>query len=209
MILHTFPQRSEAWFQIRLGKVTGTMLDEISGRNHMKWAYKIAKERITGQQIEKPDFKSEDMERGVEREPMAVAEYTSSTGSIISHAGFIQPDNMAEYFGMSPDGLIHDSFGNIIAVLEIKSPRPETHIGYIYENKIPDNYFTQVISPFICSENIQYVDFVSYCPEIASMPIWIKRISRNSVEKEVNILRGNLIHFNSQVNKIINAVVGF
>src|SRR5690606_22020949 len=51
---------------------------------------------------------------------------------------------MDEIVGCSPDSLILDDSGNYIAGLEIKCPAPATHVGYVLDDQLPDEYKQQV-----------------------------------------------------------------
>lgn len=203
MIIREMLQGSEDWHAIRIGKVTGTSASKVNGNTWLEFTDLIACEQITG--IRKASkFKSEAMERGLEREPIIRAKYAEMTGFDIREVGFIQPEQFP-YFGMSPDGLCYLNNG-LVGVSEFKCPEPQTHIRYIRENVFPPEYKMQGISALACSEEILFVDLVSYCPEIVNKPIWSIRMTRTKYLSEIAHLNGGLTVFFRQVEKTIEKI---
>jgi exodeoxyribonuclease (lambda-induced) len=201
MLTHNkFEQGSDEWRQIRAGKITGTLVKKLMGSDWLKLADQIISELITGERIES-DYESDAMIRGKELEPIARSEYSRLTGYEVYTAGFLQPDRF-KYFGLSPDGIII-SQGRPVGGLEIKCPQPNTHIGYIRQGKIPTEYLPQLLGWFILDENINYVDFVSYCPEITYLPMFIRRITRAEAFDKIQELSGKLVKFETYVDEFM------
>lgn len=60
--------------------------------------------------------------------------------------------------GASPDAMIRAD-----GLLEIKCPKPETHIGYLFDGIMPPEYVPQVQGQLWVTGR-EWCDFMSYCP---------------------------------------------
>jgi hypothetical protein len=199
MILHNFEQKTSEWYEIRIGKVTGTDFKKVFGKNWLDYADQIAAEQITGESDSDNEdgFVSFDMQRGIDLEPLARAEYEKRHNVSIDRYGFIQSSEFHD-LGYSPDGV-----GQFVRFgIEIKCPRPKTHIRYIRHDKIPTVYFEQILLAFIVCDTIQYVDFVSYCPDLAVRPYFEKRVTREELTEEIQHAKEQLTKFFKQVESI-------
>jgi hypothetical protein len=198
MILHNIEQRSAEWYQIRIGKVTGSEFKKVMSKNWMDYADKIAAEQLTGSSLDDEDgFVSYDMQRGIDLEPLAASEYEQRNNIQLDLYGFIQSSKF-EYLGLSPDAVgLEVSFG-----VEIKSPNVATHIRYIRHDKIPANYYDQILCYFVVCDSIRHVDFVSYCPDLQQYPYWQKRITRDEMQIEIEQAEQSLTKFFRQVQTV-------
>jgi putative phage-type endonuclease len=161
MILHNIEQQSEAWYQVRCGKVTGTRFKALvageSTQTYKDLLTNIACEIITGKQEE--TYSNAIMEQGIETEPIARAEYESIFETEVKTVGFISPDEdhkYSEWIGISPDGILPDE-----GILEIKAPLMRTHFEYIENNKLPSEYRYQVQGQLFVT-GFKYCHFMSY-----------------------------------------------
>ena len=164
MIILNIEQRSEAWFEARCGRVTGTRFSDLvageSTKTYKSLISDIACEIITHRQEE--GYSNAAMEHGIETEPEARAEYQSITGVRVSEAGFIIPDEGHKYhdwIGISPDGLTPDG------MIEIKCPMMRTHLEYIEGGRLPVEYRHQVQGQMFVT-GLPYCDFVSYVEDM-------------------------------------------
>lgn len=150
-------QRSEAWFNARLGCGTASRANDMCASPttaaYQNYLWQLVAERETGESEE--GYVSPDMVRGTEKEPIARAAYEAHTGNFVTETGFHRHDSI-EFFGASPDGFVGDD-----GLLEIKCPRTSTHLRYIKENKVPTQYKRQMICQIVCTGR-KWVDFVSY-----------------------------------------------
>ena len=170
MIKYNIEQKSEAWFEARAGRVTGTRFKELvagkSTKTYKDLVNSIAAEIIT-HKIEE-SYTNAIMERGIEMEPFARKEYENLMDVEVEEVGFIIPDEghkYHEWIGISPDGLTN-------GLAEIKSPLMKTHIGYIEANKLPSEYRYQVQGQLFVTE-LPYCDFISYYP---GMKLFVFRV---------------------------------
>ena len=161
MIIFDIEQRSEAWFEARAGRVTGTrfklLMAKETTKTYQDLIYDMAAEIITGK-IES-GYVSEAMQAGIDTEPIARDEYVITTETKVVDAGFVIPDEDNKYhdwIGVSPDGLIGKD-----GLLEIKCPMPKTHLKYITAGKLPTEYRYQVQGQMFVTA-CKYCDFMSY-----------------------------------------------
>ena len=154
-------QRTEEWYQARLGKVTASRIADIIAKTQ-KGAYtqkradymnELLCERLTGQREEK--FINASMQRGIDLEPKARAVYEIETGEWVEEVGFIPHPTIA-MSGASPDGLISDD-----GLIEIKCPNTTAHIEFLQTQKPKQEYICQMQWQMACTGR-KWCDFVSY-----------------------------------------------
>jgi len=167
MIIHNIEQRSEAWHEIRLGRITGTSFQTLvsgeSTKGYQDLILNLAGEILTG--ISEESYSNDIMERGIEFESDAAKEFSEVTGFELQEIGFITPDENTPYFewiGVSPDRLIKIG-GNYTSGLEIKCPLRKTHLRYINENRLPMEYVKQVQGALFVTKLPKWY-FMSYYP---------------------------------------------
>lgn len=178
------PQRSEAWFACRLGRVTGSVAadmlskpkngkGESAGRRNLR--VRLALERITGRSLES-SFQSRWMQQGIDREADAALHYEALTGRFLSTTGFLRHDSLMA--GCSLDGHVGDFEG----IVEAKSPIPAVHLDYIRTGRIPGDYYSQVIHNLFIS-GAAWCDWISFNPDFPE-PLQLKlvRVERNEPE---------------------------
>jgi hypothetical protein len=192
-------QGTPDWFALRTGKVTGSMFGRLVKSNWLELVDQIVAEQLTGINEYNSVFENDDMIRGRELEPIAIEQYTSITGIEIDKCGFIQSEKYP-IFGCSPDGIT--KVGN--GIIEVKSPRAKIHIKNIRHGKIPSDHIGQIMSYFIVDPAIQFVDFISFCPDLEVKPIWIKRIERIEAEETIAEYETALDKFSKAVDKLKN-----
>lgn len=173
-----FEQRSAAWYQIRLGIPTGSEMKRIltpggkDGKDPKPSAQApgymnlLLAEWALGEPIEN-DFDSPWMENGREYEESAVKAFEFQTELETSPVGFVTTDD--GLIGCSPDRLVAD-----IGTLEIKCPKPNTHIGYLLSTSVADDYRVQNQSQmWICEREKSWVS--SYHPRLPPVILEIPR----------------------------------
>jgi putative phage-type endonuclease len=172
MIIVNIEQQSEAWHDIRCGRVTGTRFSDLCAGEttdtYKKLVTNIVCEIITGRAEE--TYSNATMEAGIENEPLARIAYVDATGIDITEAGFVIPDEDHKYHdwvGISPDGLETADGG-----IEVKCPFMRTHMNYIKANKLPTEYRHQVQGQLYVTGR-KWWDFVSY---VEGMKLFIVRV---------------------------------
>lgn len=204
MIAYDCAQRSEAWHALRRGKLTGTgaadMLatirkGEAAARRDLK--LRLVCERLTGLSAES-DFVNKEMQRGIDLEPAARAAYEAATGLIVRPVGFVAHDELLA--GCSPDGLVKGG------MVEIKCPKPATHLGYIRSGRIPSDYQAQ-ITHNLWITGAGFCDFVSFDDRFPSaLQLFRVRVPREAVDVAAYELAARL--FLDEVEREFTDVAG-
>jgi len=178
MIVHEFEQGSPEWYNIRIGKVTGTTLKDVMKPDNLPLVDSLIGQLLSGMG-ELDDYMSDDMQRGIELQPIAIDFYQQETGLVVSPAGFLQSTRF-ERFGMSPDGLVGKVGG-----IEVKCPKTKTHVKYLRMNQLPNDYRWQVISAFMINPELEWWDFISFDPRVSQRPLFIHRTKREDVTDDI------------------------
>ena len=154
-------QRTSDWFDVRLGKLTGSsaadMLatiksGEAAARRDLRT--RIVLERITGRGQE-DGYVNAVMQRGIDLEPAAMAAYEMLTGQIALTCGFVSHDSMPA--GCSPDGYVGEWQG----LLSLKCPKSATHLGYLKSGVFPKDYEPQMLHELWIT-GAEFYDFLSF-----------------------------------------------
>lgn len=203
MIVHNLEQLSPEWFDLRRGKVTGTSLKRLVSSKNLELIDELVSDLVCGSQD--IPFDNEHTERGRALEPIAKQEYTNHTGVILEDYGFIQSEEF-EWFGLSPDGIGTDPVSFGMVGCECKAPIGKNHVRYIRQDKIPAEYNHQVLGYFVACDELERVDFVSYCPDFEPLPIWIKTITREEAQSELDELTAKMKDWEE---KYFNALARF
>jgi len=111
-----------------------------------------------------------EMERGTRLEPIARIDFEMRTGIDVEEVGFITNDSFGEHIGCSPDGLIDGGKGG----LEIKCPKPSTHLEYHREGVLPKDYRAQVHGCMAVT-GADYWWFTSFCPTLQDFSLRVYR----------------------------------
>lgn len=177
MIIHDVEQGSEAWFALRLGKMTGSEAYPISvaGKGLETLCRKLAAERYTGNREE--TYMSFDMQRGKEEEPIIRSYYELLKGVEVTEVGFVE---FNEYVGCSPDGLVGKDGG-----VEFKSRKYEVYNDLLLgERKNELGYIWQ------CKMNMlntgrEWWDLVNYNPLFKDKSMHITRYYRDKEDDKI------------------------
>ena len=152
-------QRTDEWFQARLGHVTASRVsDAIAGKDtatRRNYMVQLIAERLTGQQQE--SFTNAAMQWGTETEPLARAAYQAEH-DLVEEVGFIKHPSI-EWFGASPDGVVGEG------IIEIKCPSSTTHLDWILGKKSPAKHQPQMMAQLAVTGK-KWCDFVSFDPRL-------------------------------------------
>jgi putative phage-type endonuclease len=161
--IYNIEQGSEAWHELRAGRVTGTRFKELmaapSTDTYKSLVNKIVGESLSG--VQDDTYKNGIMEQGTEREPLAAKQYEFEYETQLNEVGFvINKEIHPEFAGVSPDRM--DDDGNIY---EIKCPLIHTHIKYLRDGKLPSEYKYQVQGQLLIT-GAYNCTFISYVPNL-------------------------------------------
>jgi putative phage-type endonuclease len=171
-------QGTEAWHQLRLGKVTASRVADIMAKTKTgvsasrgNYLIELALQRVTGT-IE-PMYTNEAMQWGTATEPQARVAYEVKTGNFVDQIAFVDHD-IIEWFGCSPDGLVGKD-----GLIEIKCPNSATHWATIKDGKPPNKYVIQMQTQMACTGR-KWCDFVSFDPRMPERSqLFICRVERD------------------------------
>lgn len=183
-------QGSDEWLQCRAGVPSASNFSKIftaggkPSTQDVTYRRELIAEIVTGQTTHFEP--TEWMQRGTELEGDARVWYEASRFTTVEQVGFV----VSEYgYGCSPDGLVDGG------LLEIKAPKPSTHIGYVLDGKLPATYKPQVQGQMLVCER-EWCDFVSWLP--GSEPLVI-RVERD--DKYIAGLHAALCEFVDKLNE--------
>ena len=111
MIVHSMEQRTDEWFQLRVGKLTASQAGKMLATTKTGWSVsrhdlrmQIACEKITGFSCETPFVANEAVQRGIKEEDAAIRAYEALTGAVVGRVGFLESSDGTA--GCSPDGVV-------------------------------------------------------------------------------------------------------
>lgn len=194
-------QRSDAWIQIRLGKVTASRIADVCARTKTGWGAsrknymaELVAERLTGEQAE--GFTNAAMQWGTDMEPEARIAYEFYRDATVSEVGFVPHPSIADT-GASPDGLVDES-----GLVEIKCPNTATHIDTLRGGSLPEKYFLQIQWQLACTGR-QWCDFASYDPRLPeSMRLFVDRVNRDDVA--IQAIERDVVCFLTELQTIVD-----
>ena len=199
-------QRSEAWFQARLGKITASRVADIMAKTKTgasasrgNYMIQLALERVTG--TVEQTFTSPAMQDGIDRELQARSLYEVTTGNFVSQLPFVEHPTI-EWFGCSPDGLVDGNLG----LIEIKCRNNANHWEVIKTGEIPKNYWIQIQAQLFCLE-YEWNDYVGFNPNFPEKSqLFIKRVYRD--DKYIAEMETEIKKFLSEVESEVNLMKG-
>jgi putative phage-type endonuclease len=184
-------QRTEEWFNQRLGKVTASKVSDVIAKtktgvsaSRENYSTQLTLERLTNQKAE--FYSNAAMEWGTATEPQARQAYEVYREVFVDEIGFIDHPIIA-MSGASPDGLVGDD-----GLVEIKCPESKTQMETLLSQKVPNKYQPQMQWQMACTGR-KWCDFVSYDPRMPeNLRIFVQRVERNDVyikmlEEEVRV----------------------
>ena len=205
MKIKNVEQRSQEWFQMRLGVITGSRCGNIFKSNNVPFVYELIAERLSGDIVESPTTQA--MMHGIMMEPVALEAYLMRKGTDAREIGFCIHDDH-EWLAISPDALVFED-GVPIGGVEIKCPSTKNHIAYISGGKVPAIYKHQVMHYFIVIDTLQWVDFVSFDPRI-SKNLFIFRVHRNDpdIQLDLEMRKMEYLKFWDKLQKYERKIIG-
>ena len=164
-------QGTQEWLQARLGCPSGSGFSKLitsAGKPSTSaetYINELIAEAVIGETT--PMENTPWMQRGTELEPFARLNYELENDVEVEQIGFCMHDSLK--CGVSPDGLVGLSGG-----IEIKCPKPSTHIAYLRAGKLPTTYKAQVMGCLWITER-EWWDFMSYHPQLPNLVVRVHR----------------------------------
>ena len=195
-------QRTEEWFNARIGKVTASNLANVtaftkSGESAYRKNYRhqLVTERLTGKPTE--IYVNQAMQHGIDTEDEARDFYVFKYNDV-EEVGFIDHPTI-DMAGASPDGLVGDD-----GLIEIKCRQPQNHTETLISNQIPSRYRLQMFWQMACTGR-KWCDYVSYCPSFPEeLKMVVIRLEWN--DEQIKLLEEEVIKFLTEVEDTVNFI---
>jgi len=194
-------QRSDEWFQARLGKVTASRLNDViatiksGGESASRRGYRtqLVTERLTG--LPTKTFVNDAMQHGIDTEDEARNFYIFQR-DLVEECGFYTHPTI-EMSGASPDGLTGGEDG----LIEVKCRLPHNHTETLISQQVPSQYINQMQWQLACTGR-KWVDYVSYCPVFPEhLKMFVKRVDRD--DNIINMLETEVKKFLVEVDDTV------
>lgn len=172
-------QKTDEWQILREGTaITGSNAKKVKGTGNAFLYQTLA---MMTSEWKPKEARGEDIDRGNELEPEARVQYERFTKTKVRQVAFIRNGR----YGISPDGLVMKDKLNIKKLIEIKSSDVNTHIKFILEKVLPIEHKDQIIHGFIVCDDVDEIDFISYCPAFKFKPLFILTIKRSDLYVDI------------------------
>ncbi len=172
MKIHDVQQKSEAWFQLRLGIPTSSEFSRIvtstgePSKSRSGYARQLAAELYAGASLNSWGG-NVSLDRGVHLEDDAINAYCFDRDVEAVKVGFITDDDCS--YGCSPDALIGDD-----SVIEVKCINADRHLEAIlrYQKKgdIAPDYVQQVQGQLLVTGR-KFVDLILFHPKLPMLVV--------------------------------------
>ncbi len=165
-------QKSQEWVQLKKGKISGTRFGMIISRGKNRLIYDLLDETLS-EYLFPDEFVSDDMQFGIDNEPIAAELYSKQTGIPFEEVGAILSETCDIHMA-SPDRV------NIERgiVLEVKCTQNRAIQAQRFFEGVETGHMAQIKNYFAVSDAVKEVHWVSYCPfapERPLVPIVFKR----------------------------------
>jgi len=199
-------QRTEEWFQQRLGKVTASRISDVIAKtktgvstSRQNYLIQLVSERLTGKKGD--SFVNQAMLDGIERESAARALYMLNRDVSVTEVGFFDHP-IIKNSGASPDGAVNaEEEDKYAGLIEIKCPIETTHTNTLMSKSVPSKYVPQMQWQLACT-GARWVDFVSFNPNFpAELQIFVARVDRD--DSYIAELEAEVIKFLDEVDQTI------
>jgi putative phage-type endonuclease len=199
-------QRTEEWFQQRLGKVTASRISDVIAKtktgvstSRQNYLVQLVSERLTGKKGD--SFVNQAMLDGIEREGAARELYERTRGVSVTEVGFFDHP-VIKNSGASPDGAVNaEEDGKYAGLIEVKSPIETTHTNTLMSKSVPSKYIPQMQWQLACT-GAKWVDFVSYNPNFPKeLQLFVARVDRD--DTYIGELEAEVIKFLDEVEQTI------
>jgi len=179
-------QLTDEWLELKLGMLSASILKNVitaktlkvsASKTNRLFYDEVLSQRIGGE-IDRDNFTSFAMHRGLDDEEFAIKQYEKEYGHKVRPCGYIINRSLGFPFGFSPDGLVGDD-----GLIEIKSRAPKYQIQTILdhmagrsEDVIPMEFMMQIQTGLFVSGR-KWCDFISFCNGFQMVKIRVEPIS--------------------------------
>jgi putative phage-type endonuclease len=196
-MIELMEQGTEAWFNIRIGKVTASRVADVLAKTKTGYSTtrdnymaQLVCERLTGQKGE--SFTNAAIQHGIETEAYARAAYEARYDVLVDEVGFVSHPTI-EMSGASPDGLVGGD-----GLIEIKCPNTATHIETLLSESVPNKYYTQMQFQIACTGR-KWCDFVSFDNRLPTeLQMFVKRVPRDDMY--IKLIEDEIVKFLNELD---------
>jgi hypothetical protein len=180
MKIHTMEQRTPEWDAVRKGKITASVAAKMitpTGKPSTQAKPFIGRLIAEQRGLQEPESipVTEDIQTGIDQEEESRLWLQVELGKKVQQVGFIESDDGDS--GFSPDGIISERWEHLrdeVIPVELKNPKPSTHIGYLLDGGLPNTYKAQCHFALVITD-APYMYFMSYCPGLPAMILKVER----------------------------------
>lgn len=203
-------QRTDEWYQARLGKITSSNVGKLMGKTLTKTATSYLNQ-LVGERLITEDYKTTMFDLWQHRnnvssfathwgemyEPIAFDKYVEAMGDkwiYTAYAGGFTEHHTIEGWADSPDGIVYDENLSKVGTIEIKCPYSVANtINYISTirgaettaeglKQANSDYYWQVVSHCVCN-GVNWCDFIIFDPMLTT-GVTVFRICPNEADKD-------------------------
>ena len=180
MKLSMLQQGTPEWHELKRGKIGGTRFGQVISGKKNNLIYELLNERLSPWLDFDDQYIDDDMQFGIDNEPVAADLYEKQTGIKFKQVGCILSDTSPIHLA-SPDRLSEDNS----IVLEIKcTQNGRIHLQRFWEG-VETSHMAQIKNYFAVSEEVKEVHWISYCPDRFERPIIPYIFRREMFEQDI------------------------
>ena len=184
-------------------KITGTDLKKVLGSKTVRDGFFL---EILAERISRDDgYDETELERGIRLESDAIKAFEQATGKTVAQVGLCVADD-CQFIASSPDGLI-DNNGKYTEAVEIKCLSSKNHVKAWLDDKVPSDYYAQVVQYFIVNDDLETLYFTLYDPRISIKPIHIIEVKRQEIQEDIAEYKQKQIEFLQEIENKLNELI--
>ncbi len=172
-------QGSPEWWQLKKGKISGTRMGMIMSSRKNRLIYDLMDETLS-EHLFPDDYINEDMQFGIDNEPIAADLYSKQSGIPFEEVGAILSEKCQIHMG-SPDRVNIEQG----IVLEVKCTQKRAIQFQRFFEGAEKAHLPQIMNYFIVSDSVKEVHWVSYCPFAPERPLVVIIYKREQFEADI------------------------
>jgi len=174
-------QLSPEWWDLKVGKISGTRFGQVLSKKKNRLVYELMNEIIAGQ-CDMSIFVDDNMQYGIDNEQIALDLYTEQSGIKVEKVGAILSDFFESHIA-SADGVNCENG----IVQEVKcTQNGAIHLERFFEG-VDSSYLPQCINYFAVSKEVKEVHFISYCGYRTEKPMFWKVLKREDFQDKIKL----------------------
>ena len=207
--IDSFRQYDPEWYQIRKGKMTGSLWPSVYSLRDGKfkagasrWIYRIAAEIMTDQS-EEEEYENYKMEWGKEVEPEARDWYAEKFKVEVKEFAFVQSSEFP-LMGFSPD--FYTKKGEVFRSVQVKSPYyTSIFLDAVLGGKYSPDMKTQCVFELALDQRLAGIDLFFFDPRIPNEDKQghiVETFNRKELKEEIAAMRTAMTNFHKDVEGV-------